>query len=73
MSSKTQVTICYHMFPSVTRASLLEKLRHRSMEARRSELRYDDPGRRHKEVLFKLPSANDNIILGIIVNFVCNL
>jgi hypothetical protein len=62
------------MFPSVTGASLPEKLRHRSMEARRSKLRYDDPGRRHKEkVLFKLLSANDNIILGIIVNFVCNL
>jgi hypothetical protein len=33
-----------------------------------------DVGRQHTEnVLFKLLSANDNIILGLIVNVVCNL
>jgi hypothetical protein len=44
------------------------------MEVRQNKLRYVDAGRRYKEkVLFKMLSANDNIILGIIVNFVCNL
>jgi hypothetical protein len=62
------------MFLSVTGALLPEKVRHRSMEVRRSKLRYADAERRHNDkVLFKLLSANDNIILGIIVNFVCNL
>jgi hypothetical protein len=69
------------MFLSVTGASLPEKLQHRSMKVlqhrsmkvRQSKLRYVDTGRRHKEVSFKLLSTNDNIILGIIVNFVCNL
>jgi hypothetical protein len=62
------------VFLSVIGASLPEKLRHRSMEVRQNKLRYVDAGRRYKEkVLFKMLSANDNIILGIIVNFVCNL
>jgi hypothetical protein len=44
------------------------------MEVRQSKLHYVDTGRQYKEkVLFKLLSVNDNIILGIIVNFVYNL
>jgi hypothetical protein len=62
------------MLLSVTGSSSPEKLRRGPMEAQQIKLRYVDTGRRRKEkVLFKLLCANDNITLGIIVNFVCNL
>jgi hypothetical protein len=51
-----------------------KKLRHGSREVRRSKLRYVDAGRRRREkVLFKLLSANGNIVPVTFVNLVCNL
>jgi hypothetical protein len=62
------------MLQSVTGASLPENLRRKTLEVQRSKLRYVDAGRRCMEkVLFKPLGANDNIILVIFVNFVCNL
>jgi hypothetical protein len=59
---------------SITGALLPEKIWHRSIEVRRSMLRYDDTGRRRREkVLFKLLSANGNIISMTFVNLVCNI
>ena len=58
---------------SIIGDSLLEKHRHRSMEVRRSKLRHDEAGRQRREkVLFKLLSANDNVVPVTFVNLVCN-
>ena len=59
----------------ITGALLSKKLWHRSMEVRRSKLRYvDAEGLRREKVLFKLLlSANDKIVPVTLVNLVCNL
>jgi hypothetical protein len=62
------------MLLSIIGALLSIKLRHRSMEELRSKLCHVDAEGRHSEkVLFKLLSANDNIVIVTFVNLICNL